>query len=49
MEGWLGENHEQDQGISRKSSKIEAAEGDGDPDMGPFKSRNSRQDESRGS
>lgn len=47
MEAWLSENYEQDQSIPRKGSEVEAAEGDGDPGMGPFKTRDPSQEESR--
>lgn len=47
MEAWLSKDYEQDQGIPRKGSYIETKERDGDPGMGPFKSREPSQEESR--
>lgn len=47
MQALLGEDCEQDQGVPGEGSYIEAAEGDGDPGMGPFKSRDPSQEEGR--
>lgn len=48
MEAGLSDNGKENQAVSQEGCYIEKAEGDGDPDVGSFKSRNAREDEVKG-
>ena len=49
VEGWLCADDSENGGVPHDGDGIEAAEGDGDPDVESLKSRDAREDEVEGS
>ena len=47
-EGWLCADDREDAGVSHHGDGVEAAEGDGDPDVGALEPRDAREQEGEG-